>query len=240
MAKADDTSSTIHWIWLYDAYKKAVSCFGTEVLAEMQLRKWMASGQLPWFSMSFKGPDADDIARLEREDRESEVLHILPSAAHHNGDPQFWRANLTIWWEKNAAREFSAFGARAMGIKVSDERLLALLPQSIPTATVQEQIAEPAPHAQPVSEHSTEPRPPGAASVRARPLAWTMTQDVIRRLYPEYPPDKVPQSIPTATVQEQVSKLWKEECNARGVSHRKPPGWTTLARHLGRRKKKKG
>jgi hypothetical protein len=79
--------------------------------------------------MSWEGPTADDLARLEQEDRQSIVLHILPSAAYQAGDPQFWLANLTIRWEKNAAREFSAFGARALGIEVSREHLLALLPQ---------------------------------------------------------------------------------------------------------------
>jgi hypothetical protein len=57
-------------------------------------------------------------------------LHILPSAAYREGDPQFWRANPTIVWEENGAREFSAFGARALGIKVSLNPLLALLPEA--------------------------------------------------------------------------------------------------------------
>jgi hypothetical protein len=82
--------------------------------------------------MSWEGPNADDIARLEREDRESVVMHILPSAAYHEGDPQFWHVpSLKIYWEENAAREFSAFGARALGIKVSRQHLGALLPEEL-------------------------------------------------------------------------------------------------------------
>jgi hypothetical protein len=129
MAKADHTSSTFDWIWLHKALELAAAPFGSEVLAKERLRAWLANGQLPWSCMSWEGPDADDIARLEREDRESTVLHILPSAAYREGGPQFWRANLTIWWDKNEAREFSAFGARALGIKVSRAHLLALLPE---------------------------------------------------------------------------------------------------------------
>ena len=56
------------------------------------------------------------------------VLHILPSVAYHEGDPQFWRANLKIDWEDNGAREQATGGARALGIKVSREHLVALLP----------------------------------------------------------------------------------------------------------------
>jgi hypothetical protein len=129
MATADDTSSTIDWIWLSDALVLAGRSFGTAVLAKERLREWLASGQLPWSCMSFEGPDADDIARLRREERESIVGYILPSAAYHKGDPAFWRADLTIWWNKNAAREKSGFGARAMGIRVSRAHFRALLPK---------------------------------------------------------------------------------------------------------------
>jgi hypothetical protein len=104
------------------------------------------------------------------------------------------------------------------------------VPQSIPTATVQEQVAEPAPPAQPVSEDSPEPRP-SIAPVRARPLGWTMTHDIIRRLYPD---GRVPQSVQTATVEKQVAALWREECKARGVPYFEPPSWDSIKRYLGR------
>ena len=128
MAKADDTSSTIDGIWLRDALVLAAAPFGSAVLAKERLREWMASGQLPWSCMSFEGPDADDITRLREEERELIVGYILPWAAYHKSDPAFWCADLTIWWNKNAAREKSGFGARALGIKVSHEHLLGLLP----------------------------------------------------------------------------------------------------------------
>jgi hypothetical protein len=130
MAKAVSSSSTIDWPWLHDALVLATKAFGSEVLAKERVREWMASGRLPWTCMSFKGPDADDIARLQEEERGSIVGYILPSAAYHNGDPAFWRADLNIWWgeNENAAREKSMFGARALGIKVSRTHLAALLP----------------------------------------------------------------------------------------------------------------
>src|SRR5215469_1248000 len=130
MAKADNSSSTIDWVWLHDALVLATKAFGSVVLAKDRLREWMATGQLPWTCMSFEGPDSDDIARLEEEERESIVGYILPLAAYQKGDPAFWRADLNIWWNENenAAREKSMFGAKALGIKVSPAHLRALLP----------------------------------------------------------------------------------------------------------------
>jgi hypothetical protein len=131
MAKANNSSSTIDWIWLHDALVVAIKAFGSAVLAKARLTEWMASGQLPWSCMSFEGPNADDIARLQQEERDSIVGYILPSVAYHEGDPAFWRADLNIWWgeDKNGAREKSIFGARALGIKISREHLLGLLPE---------------------------------------------------------------------------------------------------------------
>jgi hypothetical protein len=127
MAKADETSSTM--VWLRDALARAVRAFGSVVLAKERLREWLAAGGLPWSCMSWKGLDAEGIAWLDRKLRESIVLHIIPSVAYHEGDPQFWRANLDIVWEENEAREKATGGAKALGIKVSDEHLLALLPE---------------------------------------------------------------------------------------------------------------
>jgi hypothetical protein len=126
MAKADDTSSTM--IWLRDALALAVRTFGSVVLTKERLREWLAAGELPWSCMSWKGLDAEGIARLDRENQESIVLHIIPSAAYRDGDPQFWRANLTIHWEENEARENATGGARALGIRVSRTHVRALLP----------------------------------------------------------------------------------------------------------------
>ena len=73
--------------------------------------------------------DAEGIARLDQENRASIVGYIIPSVAYHEGAPQFWRANLKIDWEDNGARQQATGGARALGIKVSREHLVALLPE---------------------------------------------------------------------------------------------------------------
>ena len=129
MAKANDKSSTIDWIWLHDALMLAIPRFGSVVLAKIRLGEWLAAGKLPWSCMLWEGLDAEGIARLDRENRVSIVGYIIPSVAYHEGDPQFWRADLNIYWEENGARENATGGARALGIKVSRERLRALLPE---------------------------------------------------------------------------------------------------------------
>ena len=49
MAKADDTSSTIDWIWLRDALELAVAAFGSEALAKKRLMEWLAGREdVPW------------------------------------------------------------------------------------------------------------------------------------------------------------------------------------------------
>ena len=70
-------------------------------------------------------------ARLDQENRVSIVGYIIPSVAYHEGDPQFWRANLKIYWEQNGARQQATGGARALGIKVSREHLVALMPDEL-------------------------------------------------------------------------------------------------------------
>jgi hypothetical protein len=130
MAKPNNTSTIVDWIWLHDALVRATETFGSVVLAKDRVTGWMANGQLPWDCMSFEGPDADRIATLREDEKKSIVGYILPSAAYHKGDPAFWRADPNIWWNENenAAREKSMFGARALGIKVSSTHLDALLP----------------------------------------------------------------------------------------------------------------
>ena len=48
MAKADDTSSTIVWIWLREALELAVTALGSVKLAQELLIEWLAAGKLPW------------------------------------------------------------------------------------------------------------------------------------------------------------------------------------------------
>ena len=69
MAKANDKSSTIDWIWLHDALVLAIARFGSVVLAKERLREWLAAGELPWSCMSWEGLDAEGIARLDREEQ---------------------------------------------------------------------------------------------------------------------------------------------------------------------------
>jgi hypothetical protein len=153
MAKADDKSSTM--IWLRDALALAVRAFGSVVLAKERLREWLAAGELPWSCMSWNGLDAERIARLDREQRGWIVGHIFPSVAYHEGDPQFWRANLNIDWEENEAWEKATGGARAQGIKVSRERLLALLPEE----PLNERVEKPEPEqTRPAEPESLKPK----------------------------------------------------------------------------------
>jgi hypothetical protein len=128
MAKANDKSSTIDWIWLRDALKLAISRFGSVALAKALLREWLATGKLPWSCMAFKTLDAEDIAALENAQSDGIIpFRYIPSSLRE-GEPEFWRADLTIDWEDNIAHENTDVGPTALGIKVSGEHLLALLP----------------------------------------------------------------------------------------------------------------
>ena len=130
MAKADDTSSTIDWIWLREALALAVAALGSVELAKERLIEWLAAGKLPWSCMSWKGHNAEEIAKAKQQLREGEIIHIFPSAAYHEGDPKFWGvAVVQIDWEDNTACEPVTGGAKALGIKVSRTHLLALLPE---------------------------------------------------------------------------------------------------------------
>jgi hypothetical protein len=146
MAKADDTSSTID-PWLYDALMLAVQRFGSEGPAKRQLREWMATGE-PWSSEFWYGPNAEDIARLDRENAENKYVgYFLPSGPYRQGDPQFWRANLEIRWEKNEAGERARGGAIASGIWVPRTRLLELLRRGRnPEARERMETPEPSEH----------------------------------------------------------------------------------------------
>jgi hypothetical protein len=81
----------------------------------------------------------------------------IPPACRE-GEPEFWRSDHTISWEDNMAGQYSDVGATALGIKVSREHMLALLPEG-PREPVEElgqtQPAEPEllePTATPISE----------------------------------------------------------------------------------------
>ena len=133
MAKADDKSSTTDRIFLSKALELAVRRFGTETLAKRRLREWLKSGQLPWSSRDWYGPDAETIARLARENAENKYVgYFDPSGPYRQGDPEFWAAPiLEIKWQENKAGETARGGAVAEGIWVTYSRLLALLPEKL-------------------------------------------------------------------------------------------------------------
>jgi hypothetical protein len=132
MAKTDDTLSTIVWIWLRDALDIATASLGSRALAKELVTEWLAARKLPWSCMAWKALDAEGIARLEKQIREARMISFLtiplPSTAYREGEPEFWRAGLRIDWEDSMAHEYAVEGAKALGIKVSREHLLALLP----------------------------------------------------------------------------------------------------------------
>jgi hypothetical protein len=148
MAKADDTSTTIVWIWLRDALALAKASLGSEALAKQWLIEWQATGELLWDCMSWQGPDAPGLARLKRKS----TVAPTPSSAYHKGDPQFWCVSgLEIDWEDNEAYAvFAADPARirerldgygnsiepqesvqALGLRVAQARLHVLLPGGV-------------------------------------------------------------------------------------------------------------
>jgi hypothetical protein len=118
MAKVADKSTTIDWIWLLDGLQEAKAVLGSQVLAKMRLKEWLASGQLPWTCMSWGELDKEGVVKPSREDKPS--LAIILSAL-----VRFWRAeSLRIDWEDNSAGDLRNC---ALGIKVSDTHLRALL-----------------------------------------------------------------------------------------------------------------
>ena len=132
MAKADDTTSKIDWIWLREALELAAKRLGSVELAEGRLIEWLAAGKLPWSCMSWKGHSAEEIAKAKQQLKGAYIPHIFPSAVYHEGDPKFWgvrRVRLQIDWEDNKAHDPVTGGAKALGVKVSRTHLLALLPE---------------------------------------------------------------------------------------------------------------
>jgi hypothetical protein len=118
MAKPADTSTTIHWIWLFDALREAKEVLGSQVLAKTWLKEWFAAGQLPWTCMFWEELDEHGLIRLRPESEQS-LADILSALV------RFWSAqSLWIDWEDNSAGELQN---RALGIKASVTHLRALL-----------------------------------------------------------------------------------------------------------------
>ena len=167
MAKANDKSSTIDWIWLHDALMLAISRFGSELLAKALLTDWLAAGKLPWSCMAWNPLDEEGVAELEDRARDvGMLLRNIPPACRE-GEPEFWRFDHTIAWEDNIASQNSVVGARALGIKVSREHLLALLPEE-PRERVEKPEPEPTRPAEPaLLKPAAEPTPESPQSKRA-------------------------------------------------------------------------
>ena len=105
MAKANDKSSTIDWIWLDDALMLAISRFGSELLAKALLTDWLAAGKLPWSCMAWNPLDEEGVAELEDRARDvGMLLRNIPPACRE-GEPEFWRFDHTIAWEDNIASQ---------------------------------------------------------------------------------------------------------------------------------------
>ena len=183
MAKADDTSSTIVWIWLRDALELAAAALGSVALAKELLTEWLAAGKLPWSCMSWKGLDAEGIARLEQQNqRQGSIVLIHPSAAYHEGDPQFWRAGLTDRLGGQRARE-NAVAAQKPG----DQGVAYAPPRAA---------------ARRAREHE-EARPAGKNEKRHGP----QMRRVLPALKKLYPPDgKVPDDVSTEAVRARSTK----------------------------------
>ena len=114
MAKADDTSSTIDWIWLRDALQVATKATGSQSLAKRGLEGLLVIGQLPWTCTLFEpGPATPP----QLGSRLAAMMCFWHAPAH-------W-----IDWEDNSAGENVTGGAKAFGIKVSRSHLLAALPE---------------------------------------------------------------------------------------------------------------
>jgi hypothetical protein len=151
MAKANDKSTIIDWIWLHDALLLATKCFGSAALAKAMLTEWLAAGKLPWSCMAWHPLDVEGLE--EREDKARELgmfLRDIPPACRE-GEPEFWRSDHTTRWEDNIAHQNSVVGAGALGIKVSREHFVALLPEDqrkcvveqAPTMTSTRELLEP-------------------------------------------------------------------------------------------------
>ena len=132
MAKKASSDATTTWILLSDARERVVRAYdGAERLAERQLVEWLGGlgeRELRWSCKLFEGPSASDLPARQRKATEGAVWWVAPDA-YSDGDPAFWRAALEINWGENWAREqYVVDGARAYGIKVVREDVLALLP----------------------------------------------------------------------------------------------------------------
>ena len=91
MAKANNDSNTIDWIWLRDTLQLAVAALGSVALAKELLTEWLAAGKLPWDCMSWDGLDEEGLAKRRREqeqqrEREREQERVRSGSGSGGGD----------------------------------------------------------------------------------------------------------------------------------------------------------
>jgi hypothetical protein len=130
MAKKASSNATTTRIWLSEARELVVEAKGSGHLAERLLVEWLGEGKVRWSCKLFEGPSASDLPARQREAARGAVRWIAPNVAYSDGDPAFWRIPPKIDWEENSAHEpYVVGGARAEGIEVALEDVLALLPE---------------------------------------------------------------------------------------------------------------
>jgi len=128
MAKKASSDATTTRIWVSEAMALVVKAKGAG--AERLLVERLGQGKVRWSCERFEGPRASDLADRQRKASGGAAWYLVPGVAYSDGDPAFWRADLEINWNENSAREHPAVvgGAKAHGIRVVLEDLLALLP----------------------------------------------------------------------------------------------------------------
>jgi hypothetical protein len=224
MAKANDKSSTIDWIWLHDALMLAISRLGSVVLAKALLTEWLAAGKLPWSCMAWKPRDLEGIAGLEARAWDLGVFPNNIPPPCREGEPEIWRFDHTIGWEDNMASQYWDFGASALGIKVSRGHLLALLPEE-PRERVEE-LGQTKPPAEP---ELLEPK----ATPTPESHQWKRAERYIKKHYPDGT-DGVPPSV--------IHRKLKKDKDLQAELEKEGGPWdvpspATINRVLGRRKK---
>jgi hypothetical protein len=226
MAKANYKSSTIDWIWLVDALRLAITRFGSEVLAKALLTKWLEAGRLPWSCVAWDPRDEERLAVMEARAWDlgtADLLNIPPACSE--GEPEFWRAGHTISWEDNIASQNSIVGASALGIKVSREHLLELLPEE-PRERIGD-LGETQPAERKLLEEPKDRSASTAVSKNTSPQS-ERAKRYIKALFPDGVDD-----IPTAVIYEKLASDAKLKAELGG---RASPSHTVINRVLGRRK----
>ena len=208
MAKANDKSNAIHWIWLIEALQEAIKVLGSKRFARRRLKQWMATGELPWICMS-----------LNLLDEKGQEMTWPQLGTAFLALKLFWDAT-SHWidWEDNCAGENELGAVQAMGIKVSRERFFTLLLAG----------SEPS-----LDDNETGKEAGSKERGRAdRKKAGPQLRRVLNALKAIYPPDgKVPSDVSTSVVRGRVADELSVDSRNRGLAD---PSWETVNRALNR------